>query len=117
MEMIQPRRQVELFYYELWNNGDETVALDILDPDFRFRDSLGPERVGPVGFRDYMRSVRTALADYQCIIDDLIGADTRASRHACDSEVSIAVSSLACRRRAKRSFAVARHSLRCVGTA
>jgi hypothetical protein len=63
MEMIQPRRLVERFYCEVWNTGDETVACEILDPDFRFRGSLGPERVGPAGFLDYMRSVRTALAD------------------------------------------------------
>jgi steroid delta-isomerase-like uncharacterized protein len=77
MEITQPHRLVERFYYELWNKGDETVALKILDPDFRFRGSLGPERVGPAGFLDYMRSIRTALADYQCIIDDLIESDTR----------------------------------------
>jgi steroid delta-isomerase-like uncharacterized protein len=77
MEIIRPRQLVERFYFEVWNTGDETVARDILDPDFRFRGSLGPERVGPAGFFDYMRSVRTALADYHCIIDDLIEADTR----------------------------------------
>ena len=70
--MIQPRRLVERFYYEVWNKGDETVANEILDPDFRFRGSLGPGRVGLVGFIGYMRSIRTALADFECIIDDLI---------------------------------------------
>jgi hypothetical protein len=44
--MIQPRRLVERFYYEVWNKGDETVANEILDPDFRFRGSLGPGRGG-----------------------------------------------------------------------
>jgi steroid delta-isomerase-like uncharacterized protein len=77
MEITQPRRLVERFYYEIWNTGDETVAREILDPGFRFRGSLGRERVGPDGFIDYMRSIRTVLADYQCIIDDLIEGDTR----------------------------------------
>jgi steroid delta-isomerase-like uncharacterized protein len=77
MDMIRPRRLVERFYYEVWNKGDETVAHEILAPDFRFRGSLGPERLGPDGFIAYMRSIRTALADYQCIIDDLIEGDTR----------------------------------------
>lgn len=77
MEITQPRRLVERFYYEVWNTGDETVAREILDPDFRFRGSLGPERVGLAGFIDYMRAIRMALADYQCIIDDLIDSDTR----------------------------------------
>ena len=75
--MIQPRRLVERFYYEVWNKGDETVANEILDPDFRFRGSLGPGRVGLVGFIGYMRSIRTALADFECIIDDLIEGDMR----------------------------------------
>jgi steroid delta-isomerase-like uncharacterized protein len=77
MDMIRPRRLVERFYYEVWNKGDETVAHEILAPDFRFRGSLGPERVGPDGFIDYMRSIRTALADFECIIDDLIESNTR----------------------------------------
>jgi hypothetical protein len=64
MEIIQPCRLVERFYYELWNKGDETVAREILDPGFRFRGSLGPERVRPDGFIDYMRSIRTTLAAF-----------------------------------------------------
>jgi len=75
--MIQPRRLVERFYYEVWNKGDETVANEILDPDFRFRGSLGPGRGGLVGFIGYMRSIRTALANFECIIDDLIEGDKR----------------------------------------
>ena len=31
MEIIQPRRLVERFYYDVWNKGDETVAREILD--------------------------------------------------------------------------------------
>ena len=74
---IRSRRLVERFYHDLWNKGDETVAREILAPDFRFRGSLGPERVGPDGFIDYMRSIRTALADFECIIDDLIEGNMR----------------------------------------
>ena len=77
METIQPRRLVERFYYEVWNKGDETVAHEILGADFRFRGSLGQERVGPDGFIDYMRSIRTALAGFECMIDDLIKSNTR----------------------------------------
>jgi predicted ester cyclase len=77
MMIIPPRRLVERFYYEVWNKGDEVVAREILDPGFRFRGSLGPERFGQDGFIDYMRSIRTVLADYHCIIDDLIETDTR----------------------------------------
>jgi steroid delta-isomerase-like uncharacterized protein len=77
--MSQPRRLIERFYYEVWNKGDEAVAREIIDPDFRFRGSLGSERIALDGFIGYMRSVRTALADYHCIIDDLIESDLRAA--------------------------------------
>ena len=74
-----PKALVERFYYEVWNQADEKVAREILHPDFRFRASLGPERIGADGFIDYMRSIHTALANYTCIIDDLIMMGHRAA--------------------------------------
>ncbi len=74
-----PRRLVERFYFEVWNQADEPVAREILHPEFRFRASLGPERRGPDGFIDYMRGIHAALANYTCIIDDLITSGTRAA--------------------------------------
>ena len=74
-----PKTLVERFYHELWNQADETVAKEILHPDFRFRASLGPELSGADGFIAYMRSVHRALGDYRCIIDDLIATDSRAA--------------------------------------
>jgi steroid delta-isomerase-like uncharacterized protein len=71
------RRLVERFYDELWNRADERVAAEILDPDFRFRGSLGAERAGRDAFLDYARAVHAALADYRCIIDDLVATPTR----------------------------------------
>jgi steroid delta-isomerase-like uncharacterized protein len=73
------RLLVEQFYYEVWNNADEAVAREILHPDFQFRASLGPETHGLDGFLDYMRSIHTALARYECIIQDLIESDSRAA--------------------------------------
>jgi hypothetical protein len=49
---------VERFYYEVWNEADEAAAREALDPDFRFRGSLGQERLGHDGFIGYMRSIR-----------------------------------------------------------
>jgi len=74
-----PKSLVERFYHEVWNRADESVARDILHPDFRFRASLGPERRGPDGFIDYMRSIHAALADYTCHVDDLITMKHRAA--------------------------------------
>lgn len=76
---VPPKHLVERFYYEVWNRQDEEVAREILHPEFSFRASLGPERRGPDGFIDYMRSVHAALGDYICIIDDLIETEDRAA--------------------------------------
>ena len=76
---MSPKTLVERFYFEVWNRADEAVAREILHPAFRFRASLGPERLGPEGFIDYMRSVHAALAGYTCVIEDLIVTDTRAA--------------------------------------
>ena len=64
---------VERFYDIVWNRADEAEARAILDADFRFRASLGPELRGPGGFIAYMRSVRAALENFICTIDDIIG--------------------------------------------
>jgi steroid delta-isomerase-like uncharacterized protein len=74
-----PRLLVERFYYEVWNKADEAVAREILHGNFRFRASLGPERRGPDGFIDYLRAIHQALAEYTCIIDDLVCTQDRAA--------------------------------------
>ena len=62
---------VERFYYELWNTANEAIAWEILHPDFRFRASLGPEKIGPGGFIEYMRLIHTALSGYRCTIQEM----------------------------------------------
>jgi steroid delta-isomerase-like uncharacterized protein len=76
-----PTELVERFYNEVWNQADEAVAREILDEDFRFRGSLGLEHRGQDGFIDYMRSIHVALADYTCVIEELVvDADRVAAR-------------------------------------
>jgi steroid delta-isomerase-like uncharacterized protein len=70
---------VERFYDIVWNQADEAEARAILDADFRFRASLGPELRGPGGFIAYMRSVRAALENFICTIDDIIATPDRAA--------------------------------------
>ena len=72
-----PVKLVERFYAEVWNQADEGVAREILAEDFRFRGSLGAEKVGQDGFIAYMRSVHRALGDYVCIIEEVIETDGR----------------------------------------
>jgi predicted ester cyclase len=72
---------VERFYNEVWNRADERVARDILDPDFRFRASLGPELRGPDGFIVYLRAVHAAVGNFACTIEELIAtADSAAAK-------------------------------------
>ena len=76
---VTPKSLVERFYYEVWNRADEGVARKILHPEFQFRASLGPERRGPDGFIEYMRSIHAALGNFTCIIDDLVTTKNRAA--------------------------------------
>lgn len=59
---------VEAFYQRIWNAGELDAAQTLLKEDFSFRGSLGNELYGRSAFTDYVREVRTALADYQCEI-------------------------------------------------
>jgi steroid delta-isomerase-like uncharacterized protein len=74
-----PRELVERFYDVVWNEADEAEAWKILSPDFRFRASLGPELRGPGGFIAYLRSVRAALQNFVCTIDEVIETADRAA--------------------------------------
>jgi len=80
-ELVQqsPAYLVERFYYDLWNTANETLAWEILHPDFRFRASLGPEKIGPCGFIEYMRLIHTALSSYWCTPGDAGDRRTRRS--------------------------------------
>jgi len=74
-----PRALVERFYCEVWNSADERAAREILQGDFRFRASLGPELRGPGGFIAYLRSVHAALENFTCTIEELIATEDRAA--------------------------------------
>ena len=74
-----PSELVERFYDVVWNKADEAEARKILDPDFRFRASLGPELRGPGGFIAYLRSVHAALGNFTCTIEEMIATADRAA--------------------------------------
>jgi predicted ester cyclase len=59
---------VEAFYRRIWNEGNLEAISDLLTDDFTFRGSLGMELQGREAFREYVLSVRDALADYRCEI-------------------------------------------------
>ena len=69
---------VEAFYSRIWNQGDLAATSDLLSKEFCFRGSLGVELRGSEAFGDYVRSVRSALADYHCEILDCVAEQDRA---------------------------------------
>ncbi len=64
--------QVRRFYEVLWDAHDKEAIPSVLHEDFTFRGSLGQEKRGHGGFADYVDMVHTALADYRCIIEELV---------------------------------------------
>lgn len=66
------------FYARIWNESDLGAAADLLSKEFCFRGSLGKEMRGPDAFKDYVRSVRSALADYNCEILDCVAEGNKA---------------------------------------
>jgi steroid delta-isomerase-like uncharacterized protein len=74
-----PKELVERFYDQVWNRADEGAAHDILDANFIFRGSLGPQLRGPDGFIVYLRAVHAAIGNFTCTIEDLITTEDRAA--------------------------------------
>jgi steroid delta-isomerase-like uncharacterized protein len=70
---------VERFYDDIWRQQAFAVAEEILASGFRFRGSLARETTGIPAFLAYVQSVHAALADYRCIIEELIADDMRAA--------------------------------------
>jgi len=69
---------VDSFYSRIWNSGDLTARSELLNKDFCFRGSLGVETRGYDAFGEYVRSVRTALADFRCEILDCVTEQNKA---------------------------------------
>jgi steroid delta-isomerase-like uncharacterized protein len=63
---VSTPRLLEAFYTRIWNQGDLDAVSELLAKDFVFRGSLGQEVRGHEAFKDYVRSVRGALAAYRC---------------------------------------------------
>jgi len=64
---------VRRFYGEIWNKKNLAVANEILHPELSFRSSLGDKFVGIDGFLGYVEKIHSALDDFRCDIDSLLG--------------------------------------------
>ncbi|MFV1961164.1 MAG: ester cyclase [Acidimicrobiia bacterium] len=55
---------IDRFYNDMWNGFDKSVFADILDPDIRFRGSLGQVKVGFEEFGEYVDFIQTFSPDF-----------------------------------------------------
>jgi predicted ester cyclase len=76
---------VEEFYQRIWNDGNLDAVGELLTPQFSFRGSLGNEMRGREAFKNYVCTVRAALADYRCEILSCIAEGNRAFAKMCFS--------------------------------
>ena len=65
-------QQVRKFYAEIWENKNFEEIPNILHDDFVFHGSLGQEKHGHDGFKEYVNYVHSGLSDYKCIIEELV---------------------------------------------
>lgn len=70
--MTQEERQVRKFYEAIWNQHDRNVIPEVLHDNITFRGSLGSIHHGLSEFTAYLDGVHESLADYNCVIDDLV---------------------------------------------
>jgi steroid delta-isomerase-like uncharacterized protein len=63
---------VAAFYSRIWNAGDLAAVDDLMAADCTFQGSLGREMRGREAFREYVRMVRGALANYRCDVLECI---------------------------------------------
>jgi len=66
------------FYQRIWNAGNQPAVSELLSEEFVFRGSLGPEMRGRARFWDYVREIRSVLANYRCDILECVSEGQRA---------------------------------------
>lgn len=66
------------WYDQLWNGRDEAALSEIVHPAVRLRGSLGSTHQGHSGVLAYIRTVRSAMPDFQNRVDELIVEGDRA---------------------------------------
>lgn len=72
------RDLIRRFYEELWNLFDKRKIPELLTADVKFRGSLGQEKFGHSGFREYMDIIQAAFPDFTNHVEEIIAEDDRA---------------------------------------
>ena len=70
--MNNHEEQVRKFYTEIWDKRNFEEISNVLHKDFSFRGSLGQEKHGREGFKEYVNFVHSSLSNYKCIIEELV---------------------------------------------
>ncbi len=70
--MNELEAQVRKFYSEIWDRKNFEEIPNVLHRDVEFRGSLGQEKRGHSGIKEYIIFVHSALTNYRCIIDDIV---------------------------------------------
>ena len=70
---------VHVFYDDVWNAWDDDAVEATLQPDLRFRGSLGQETLGVSAWRSYRDGVRRASSDFRNEVVDLVVEGERAA--------------------------------------
>ena len=65
------------YYDEFWNNWRFDLADELIDPEVRFRGSLGRMVAGRGGLIGYMKHVQAAFPDYYNMVEELVAEDDR----------------------------------------
>jgi predicted ester cyclase len=68
---------VRKFYEVIWNKRNKEVVPYVLHESFKFRGSLGSEKIGHDGFIEYLDMVHAALGDYRCEIKELVSEKSK----------------------------------------
>ncbi len=75
--VMSHKDQVRKFYAVLWDGRDKAAIPSVLHEEFTFRGSLGQEKTGHDGFAEYVDMVHEALAEYRCIVNELVSENDK----------------------------------------
>jgi len=70
-KVTQPSRHVVARYFQMWNTGDTSIAVEVLSPDWV--DHAHPEVTGPKGVQHAVEQIRAAQPGLCFQIDAILG--------------------------------------------
>ncbi|HVB98901.1 MAG TPA: ester cyclase [Candidatus Dormibacteraeota bacterium] len=68
---------IRRYYEEMWNTWQFDLADELIDPEVRFRGSLGRMVAGRGGLVSYMKHIQGIFPDYYNSIETLVAEDDR----------------------------------------